>query len=239
MNLKDLHNSISLGDFIKAERICRNLSIEEIHKAITAMNCQCSVVFYGFYGFLLEERRVTERAEIHYYMAVFLSTSLCSIEGAYQVSKYHILCAVKLDPVNIKYKEYLSFIESIPDISWDKGEDVLKKILLAEYDDVLDYYINTDIKCIYLEVSENASKYADDIVYYGLFLTLILDSKLKKSSTHFYTSLLLSENLHKLVGFTELALYHIEEALKYKPHDSNFIKQKKMILTKKSGILRD
>ena len=127
MNLSDL---ILCGDFLGAQkRIGNELSHSEFESQILAKAFeQPSITFYGFLCMLNQS---SEKAEIHYYLSLLMSTALCHLPGGYQVGFYHCQRAIDLAPDNIDYKKDFLLYFDIPDklLSLDQAKKIARSIL--------------------------------------------------------------------------------------------------------------
>lgn len=127
---KTLEKYILSGNFKKAKEISKLLNIDELedYLARTAFD-SCNIMVYVFLCDILNEK---ESADIHYLASVILALAFPHIKGAYEGGYYHAKKAIKLDPDNIGFKEYMLFFYSgIPEPLLPKNEaiSIAKEIL--------------------------------------------------------------------------------------------------------------
>ena len=90
------------------------------------------------YVFLCDILNEKESADIHYLASLILIGPFSHLEGAYAGGYYHAKKAIKLDPDNIGFKEYILFFYSVPEQLLPRNEaisiakEVLKKILIIQ-----------------------------------------------------------------------------------------------------------
>jgi hypothetical protein len=90
-----------------------------------------SIALYTFICFLLLDN---ESAKLHHCASAMLSMALVSFEGAYSAGLLHARRALKLEPNNIKHKEWLLFFYGIPDkiMSNEEAFSIAQEILQTD-----------------------------------------------------------------------------------------------------------
>ena len=98
----------------KAKKIAFNLSPNSLCDTLILFADEAKVDFY-IYTFIIALILEKETAEYHELASVFLSISVCYIEGAYSASLYHAKKCLELEPDNIRYKQNLLSFYGLPD----------------------------------------------------------------------------------------------------------------------------
>lgn len=126
-----LKEYILSGNFKKAKEISKSLETDELEGYLLKIGYDSdNIMVYVFLCDILNEK---ESANIHYLSSVILIGPFSHLEGAYAGGYYHAKKAVKLDPNNIGFKEYILFFYSVPEQLLPRNEaisiakEVLKK----------------------------------------------------------------------------------------------------------------
>lgn len=120
--IKEFKTALSIGEFDRAKLLIKNFSNKQIYDLIVEINFDDeSLTGYGFLTSLLRDG---ESAELHINIASFVTFFLFYIKGAYSVGLHHLRQAIKLDPENIEYQEFLLHFNEIPDHLVSKDEAI-------------------------------------------------------------------------------------------------------------------
>lgn len=114
--IQDIINLILIGEFetaLKKEKeYSKNISRELFEKAYDLE----SIAIYTYYNYKISKQ---ENSADHYQASLILSQILNTINGAYDMSFYHAKEAIRLDPENLEYKEYILIFSNYPDLTME------------------------------------------------------------------------------------------------------------------------
>ncbi len=133
-NIKEFKIALSKGEFDKAKLLTKKLNNKALYDLIVEVNFNDESL--SSYGFLVSLLRDQETPELHINAASFLTFFLFYVKGAYSVALYHLRQAIKLDPDNIDYQEFLLHFNEIPDhlVSKDEAIQIARHILTRKPD---------------------------------------------------------------------------------------------------------
>ncbi|MDI2588563.1 hypothetical protein OR571_15940 [Psychrobacillus sp. NEAU-3TGS] len=107
------NDAILLGDFVKAKELASQMDMDSLRETLFLLAYENhNIATYGFISYLLLEE---ETSEFHYIASYLFSMALNHLEGAYQTAFYHAKKATDLSPNDMSYKEYMLFLNTIPD----------------------------------------------------------------------------------------------------------------------------
>ena len=130
----EVKSEILRGSYSSAYLLCENLPQSEIEDVLHSIAYSDNILAYGFCCYILMH---TPTAENHILASTICATG-CDIIGSYTLAYHHGKEAVRLSN-EIKYKEYMLGLYTVPDIemSIEEAIGIANKILELEPDNEL------------------------------------------------------------------------------------------------------
>ena len=129
---KDIKELVLSGKFSEAKEIVKNMELNELANLIIEMGYESQDI--SIYAFTISLISNNNASAIHHIASFLLHVALCSIEGAYTVSLYHLRIALTLEPNNIKYKTELLDFYRIPErlVTLKEAKSIANEIILVD-----------------------------------------------------------------------------------------------------------